>query len=140
MARPSSRVLLSVLPGLPKMCLLIVRFLILFSLTRSLIAVWSSPSTAILVSVAHKLTAALTEGDKAQIFPLNPSKTSPDLPSLRQAQEARAIHLKEVFVKDGPSRPTVSGAPTSEKGKRRDWLPLLIREALGMSYERGHML
>lgn len=89
-----------------------------------------------LVSPSHSLTAGLAAGDKAQVFPINSGKASPSIPSLRQAQEARTIQLKEVPV--GEARPASSGVnasrtPDKDKGKRRDWLPLLIREALGMS-------
>ncbi|KAI0783501.1 AAA family ATPase [Abortiporus biennis] len=75
------------------------------------------------------LTAHLNEGDKVQIVPLNLSKLPPGFPSLKNAQEARTVHLKETNASSRLSSAT-SKASEGDKGKRRDWLPLLIREAL----------
>ena len=55
------------------------------------------------------------------------------MPSLRQAQLAHTIHMKEVPVAKngaGPMSKLASAKTDVGKGKRRDWLTLLIREAL----------
>ncbi|KAK7689982.1 hypothetical protein QCA50_006623 [Cerrena zonata] len=89
-----------------------------------------SPDT-ILISPSHQLTAGLLKSDRAQIFTLNSGKTSSGLPTLRQAQEARTVQLKEVSITESPSsHPEANATQSQDKGKRRDWLPLLIREAL----------
>lgn len=80
---------------------------------------------AILVSNPVLLTARVKEGTKVQLHALNQSKLPAGLPSLRQVQEARTVRVREVTTS------LSTRLPGSEKGKRRDWLPLLIREALG---------
>ncbi|CAL1713789.1 unnamed protein product [Somion occarium] len=85
----------------------------------------------VLVSSPHLLTARLAQGERVQLFQLNTAKSLPGLPSLRQAQEARTVHLKELSRTDERlDRSGASSSAHSDKGKRRDWLPLLIREAL----------
>lgn len=71
------------------------------------------------------LTARLKEGGKVRVHPLSQSKLPPGLPSLRQIQEARTIRLRET------SAVGQAKSHGAEKGKQRDWLPLLLREALG---------
>lgn len=73
-------------------------------------------------------TARLAEGSKARVYPLS-SKTPQWLTPLSRCEEARTIRLREISKGEGSSFPK----PTdSTKGKNRDWLPLLLREALGM--------
>lgn len=62
------------------------------------------------------------------IFPLNHARLPPGLPNLRHAIEARIARFQESPI-DEDSRIS-SAIPQAEKGKRRDWLPLLLREAL----------
>ncbi|KAF7798284.1 hypothetical protein EIP86_009503 [Pleurotus ostreatoroseus] len=80
---------------------------------------------AILVSNPVLLTARVKEGAKVQLHALAQSKLPAGTPSLRQAQEARTVRMREITAS------LSKNLPGSEKGKRRDWLPLLIREALG---------
>lgn len=80
------------------------------------------------MSNALLLTAHLKEGAKIQLHALNQSKLPAGLPSLRQVQEARTVRVREL---NAGLNKKISSA---EKGKRRDWLPLLIREALGMHF------
>ncbi|EGO23346.1 hypothetical protein SERLADRAFT_438665 [Serpula lacrymans var. lacrymans S7.9] len=86
---------------------------------------------SILVSSSILLTAGLVEGTKVQIFPLTgkvSSKVPLGLPSPRDIREAGTIRFKEISRSTNPSlNPTI----TREKGKRRDWLTLLLREHLG---------
>ncbi|KAI0642851.1 AAA family ATPase [Trametes meyenii] len=88
---------------------------------------------SILVSTSLLLTARVTPGAKVNLFSLDAPKLPSGVPSLRQAELAQTIRVKEVF---GEKRVAISSAPTSSKspdtgkGKRRDWLTLLIRESL----------
>ena len=90
---------------------------------------------AILVSPPLLLTARVTPGTKVNVFSLDAPKLPPGVPSLRHAELAQTVRVKEVF--DG-KRAAISTASTSSsskspdagKGKRRDWLALLIRESL----------
>ncbi|EGN94544.1 hypothetical protein SERLA73DRAFT_77916 [Serpula lacrymans var. lacrymans S7.3] len=86
---------------------------------------------SILVSSSILLTAGLVEGTKVQIFPLTgkvSSKVPLGLPSLRDIREAGTIRFREISRSTSPSlNPTI----TRKKGKRRDWLSLLLREHLG---------
>lgn len=85
----------------------------------------------VLLSPSLFLTARLQEGDEIQIFPLHGKAVIKDksfLPSLRDAQEAGYIRLREIF-----SGSTTRGARTdvADSGKHRDWLTILLREHLG---------
>ena len=96
-------------------------------------------SIVVVISSSLALTAGLSELDKVHVFPINGAKNSAAgwLPSLKQVQEARYIRVQEVPITGSPRRHknAVTSKPgDSEKGKRRDWLPLLVREALGKSF------
>ncbi len=89
---------------------------------------------AILVSPPLLLTAKVSQGAKVNIFSLDAPKLPPGIPSLRQAELAQIIRVKEV-----PSRQNKTAGSSSKpnakdsdsgKGRTRDWLTLLIREAL----------
>ncbi|KAH8082458.1 AAA family ATPase [Cristinia sonorae] len=86
---------------------------------------------SIVVSSPLTLTGGFAHGDKIQISPLNGGKLPAGLPSLKKIQEARTVKVQEVNI---PGVSGKSAAPLrnadGEKGKRRDWLPLLVREAL----------
>ncbi|KAI0671254.1 AAA family ATPase [Trametes maxima] len=89
---------------------------------------------SILVSTPLLLTARVTPGVKVNLFSLDAPKLPSGVPSLRHAELAQTIRVKEVF---GEKRVAISSASTSSpksphtgKGKRRDWLTLLIRESL----------
>ncbi|KAI0072999.1 AAA family ATPase [Panus rudis PR-1116 ss-1] len=85
-----------------------------------------SPDT-VLISHPMFLTARLAEGDKIKIVQINQTKSPPGFPTLRQTQEARIIQVREI---SNPSTTQSKPSSTPDKGKRRDWLPLLIRESL----------
>lgn len=70
-------------------------------------------------------------GEHATLYALGDSKSPVGLPSLRQIKEARLISLIEVISKEASAQPL---AVADEKGKRRDWLSLLLREALGAPF------
>ncbi|KAI0823937.1 AAA family ATPase [Trametes gibbosa] len=98
---------------------------------------WPSPDLAqysILVSLPLLLTARVTPGAKVNLFSLDAPKLPPGVPSLRQAELAHAVRVRELF--DGKGAAISSGSasssknPDSGKGKRKDWLTLLIRESL----------
>ncbi|KAI9065950.1 AAA-domain-containing protein [Trametes sanguinea] len=98
---------------------------------------WPSPELSqdsILVSPPLLLTARVTPGSKVNIFSLDAPKLPPGVPSLRNAEVAHTVRVKEVA---DDKRPAISPASASSsksqdpgKGKRRDWLALLIRESL----------
>ncbi|KAN0118673.1 AAA ATPase [Russula decolorans] len=78
------------------------------------------------------LTAHLSEGSKAVIFPLISihATTRPTwLPSLHEAHHADTVRLCEIDVNRAPIMTSVS-EKLSEKVKQRDWLRLLLRESL----------
>lgn len=75
----------------------------------------------IYVSASHLLTAGIKGGAKIRITHLSDKKTSPTLKIIKNAQY---IHLSETLNQD---------PPTSNSGKRPDWLTLLVREVLGMN-------
>ena len=84
---------------------------------------------AIFVSSALLATAQLSEGSKARLYPMT-GKVPQWLPTIGRAVEARTIQLGEINHGDDlPKLKTSDG----EKGKSRDWLPLLLREALSLS-------
>ncbi|OSC98204.1 AAA family ATPase [Trametes coccinea BRFM310] len=89
---------------------------------------------SILVSPPLLLTARVTPGSKVNIFSLDAPKLPPGVPSLRNAEVAHTVRVKEVT---DDKRPAISPASASSsksqdagKGKRKDWLTLLIRESL----------
>ncbi|TCD65859.1 AAA+-type ATPase [Steccherinum ochraceum] len=85
----------------------------------------------IFISSPLALTAGLLESDKVRVTPLGTGRPAAGLPSLKQAQEARTIHVREIpFLQDSGESTATSVTVDGEKGKRRDWLPLLVREAL----------
>ena len=69
-------------------------------------------------------------GKRGTLHVLGESKSPLNLPSLRKIIEAGSISLVEVLSKEFETS-ALRSAATDEKGKRRDWLPLLLREALG---------
>lgn len=77
-------------------------------------------SIGIYVSASHLLSAGIQGGAKVRITLLSDKKTSPSLKNIKIAQY---IHLSEILQQDPPS---------SNSGKRPDWLTLLVREVLGM--------
>ncbi|KAI0775577.1 AAA family ATPase [Trametes elegans] len=98
---------------------------------------WPSPDVSqdsILVSLPLLLTARVSPGAKVNLFSLDAPKLPPGVPSLRQAELAHTIHVKEVFDKKhsaiSSASPSSSKSQDVGKGKRRDWLTLLIRESL----------
>ncbi|PIL34827.1 transporter [Ganoderma sinense ZZ0214-1] len=88
---------------------------------------------AILVSAPLLLTAKVSQGAKVSLFALGSSKSPPGAPSLRHAELAQVIRVKEVFCEAG-SQASSSRVPSKStdhrKGNRRDWLTLQVREAL----------
>ncbi|KAG1739442.1 P-loop containing nucleoside triphosphate hydrolase protein [Suillus paluster] len=88
------------------------------------------PQDAILISSSLFLTARLKEGTKVQVFDLSDQGTGrlpPGLPTLRDVEEAGTIRLREISIK----APTSQDVANSQgKGKRRDWLTLILREYL----------
>src|SRR6267154_2611335 len=79
------------------------------------------------------LTAHLSEGSKAVIFPLSSihATTHPTwLPSLEEAYHADTVRLCEIDVNRAPIMASVS-EKLPEKVKQRDWLRFLLRESLG---------
>ncbi|KAI1789928.1 AAA family ATPase [Ganoderma leucocontextum] len=97
---------------------------------------WPSPDVpqdSILVSPPLLLTAKVSQGSKVSIFFLDSPKVSPGAPSLRHAELAQVVRVKEVFC-EPDSQPSSSKVPSKStehrKGDRRDWLTLLVREAL----------
>ena len=83
---------------------------------------------AISVSSGLLSTAHLLEGSKARVYSLG-SKVPQWLPSLNRCEEARIVRLREVTeAENGASRKSTDAT----KGKSRDWLPLLLREKLGL--------
>lgn len=89
--------------------------------------------SAIIVSPPLLLTAKVSQGSKVSLIALGSSKVPPGAPSLRHAELAQAVRVKEVFCEQG-SQASSSKVPSKStdhrKGNRRDWLTLLVREAL----------
>lgn len=84
------------------------------------------------------LTARLTVGQHSTIYPLTgpaTPKLPQGIPSLSSFKQASVVRLKEITVGLPKTTPWIAGATSSiESGtKRKDWLDLLLREALGMS-------
>ncbi|TFY59854.1 hypothetical protein EVG20_g7635, partial [Dentipellis fragilis] len=86
---------------------------------------------AVHVSPSLLFTLRTTEGSQVRIFPLasQSPKSAPWIPSLRFATEAGSIRLREVDATGNPLPPLEKSAK-EDKGKRRDWLTLLVRETL----------
>ena len=79
------------------------------------------------VTRSHLITAGLTLGGEASIYPLSGTVPS-GIPALRQVQEAGAVRVAvKTRVKD------VTG-PRFPGGKPRDWLTLLVKEQLGLCF------
>jgi AAA family ATPase len=92
-----------------------------------------------LLSPSLLLTARLEEGSQVQVFPLHgktANKHNSFLPSLRDAQEAGYIRLRE--ISEGPTKSAQVDTPDS--GKRRDWLAILLREHLGKCHIHYHVV
>ncbi len=89
--------------------------------------------SAILVSPPLLLTAKVSQGSKVSLFALGSSKVPPGAPSLRHAELAQVVRVKEVFC-EPESQASSSNVPSKSTGHRtghrRDWLTLLVREAL----------
>lgn len=86
------------------------------------------------------LTAHLTPGAKAQLFPLASGRPPKHIPSLKNARAAHTIRMREVLPEPSPTLTdprskahSSAQAQSAATAKRRDWLTLLVRETLGMS-------
>lgn len=92
----------------------------------------NAPSTlAISVSSSLLLTARLQIDRPAYLFSLAPSRSSSNLPSLKNAKEASVIRLREC---------STSGLATRSNVKKpRDWFNLLLRETLGTIFSAGYL-
>lgn len=91
-----------------------------------------SSTPGVLVSSSFLLTAGLTSGQRARVFPLSglaSVKLPPGIPSLRNVQEAGSIRLREILI--GGRVPQVSIASGSNN-QQPHWLNLAAREILGM--------
>ncbi|KAG0701900.1 P-loop containing nucleoside triphosphate hydrolase protein [Suillus ampliporus] len=88
------------------------------------------PQDAVFISSSLFLTARLKEGTKVQLFDLSDQSAGrllPGFPTLRDVEEAGTIRLREISIK----APTTQHVTNSQgKGKRRDWLTLILREYL----------
>ncbi|TBU25070.1 AAA family ATPase [Dichomitus squalens] len=88
---------------------------------------------SIFVSPPLLLTARVSQGSKVNLFSLDAPKVPPSIPSLRHAKLAQVIRVKEV---SGEQTSSISSSKefirTAEarKSPRRNWLTLLVREAL----------
>ncbi|GJE86889.1 AAA family ATPase [Phanerochaete sordida] len=82
------------------------------------------PAEVVQVSPALLATARLTSGSKVKLYSLS-GKVPQWLPTLSKCEEARTVHLREVTESGTHVKST-----EASKGKHRDWLPLLLREAL----------
>ncbi|KAH9850128.1 AAA family ATPase [Lenzites betulinus] len=98
---------------------------------------WPSPDlsqNSIIVSPPLLLTARVTPGSKVNLFSLDAPKLPSGVPSLRQAELAQVVRVRELFDKKDAAissgSASSSKSPDSGKGKRKDWLTLLIRESL----------
>lgn len=77
------------------------------------------------------MTAQVNVGEHGNLHALGDSKSPLGLPSLRQVKEAGLISVIEVISKGAPIK---SHAIADEKGRRQDWLSLLLRETLGTHF------
>ncbi|KAF9473994.1 AAA-domain-containing protein [Pholiota conissans] len=95
--------------------------------------VWPSldlSQDSVLVSSSLLLTAGLTPGQRARVFPLSglaSVKLPPGIPSLRNVQEAGSIRLREI-LSEGRVPPISS--PSGSNDPQHHWLNLAAREVL----------
>ncbi|KAG1794579.1 P-loop containing nucleoside triphosphate hydrolase protein [Suillus plorans] len=95
------------------------------------------PQDVILISSSLFLTARLKEGATVQVFDVSDQGAGrPPLgsPTMRDVQEAGTICLREISIR---TRTMQNMADSQGKGKRRDWLTLLLREYLSTSVLGG---
>ncbi|KAG1814126.1 P-loop containing nucleoside triphosphate hydrolase protein [Suillus variegatus] len=88
------------------------------------------PQDVILISSSLFLTARLKEGAAVQVFDVSDQgagRPPLGLPTIRDVQEAGTICLREISIR---TRTMQNMADSQGKGKRRDWLTLLLREYL----------
>ncbi|KAG1899678.1 P-loop containing nucleoside triphosphate hydrolase protein [Suillus fuscotomentosus] len=88
------------------------------------------PQDVILISSSLFLTARLKEGAAVQVFDVSDQgagRPPLGLPTIRDVQEAGTISLREISIR---TRTIQNMADSQGKGKRRDWLTLLLREYL----------
>ncbi|KAI0093429.1 AAA family ATPase [Irpex rosettiformis] len=85
------------------------------------------PLDTVAVSDSLALAVEVVEGTRIQLFPLNSSTLPFPLSQIKRPREARYVRVKEVKIA-GSERTKPLADET--KGKRKDWLPLLIREHL----------
>ncbi|PCH40447.1 AAA family ATPase [Wolfiporia cocos MD-104 SS10] len=86
---------------------------------------------SVFVSSSLLLTAGVTDGARVTITPLNNAKLPSRFPSLRKVQTARTVRVKEITNSATPPQGSARSKPLGPSNtKRRDWLTLLIREAL----------
>ncbi|KAI0691255.1 AAA family ATPase [Cerioporus squamosus] len=90
---------------------------------------------SIQISPPLLLTARISKGSRVSVFPLEATKVPAGIPPLRHAELAQHICVKEVSREQDGASNSVPKAPTpkessSGSSRRRDWLTLLIREAL----------
>ncbi|KAL6299444.1 AAA family ATPase [Sparassis latifolia] len=85
---------------------------------------------SVLVASSLLLTAHLVEGAKVVIFQLNGARLPPGLPSLRKLRRAETVRLTEILGQQRSTKFDSASSRAVDKGKRRDWLSLLVREAL----------
>ncbi|KZT12250.1 AAA family ATPase [Laetiporus sulphureus 93-53] len=83
---------------------------------------------SVLASSSLLLTAHVPEGSKVKVIPLNSRKLPSHLPPVRSAQAAQAVHVREQGSRRAKAPSAKQAQPSNTK--RRDWLALLIREAL----------
>jgi len=87
---------------------------------------------ALQISSSLLLTAGLVVGQRARIFPLSgfasTAKLPPWLPSLRQAQEAASVRLREIPTQYNSLH---VGRSSGSESQHNDWLRLSAREVLG---------
>ncbi|KAG1854042.1 AAA-domain-containing protein [Suillus tomentosus] len=88
------------------------------------------PQDVILISSSLFLTARLKEGATVQVFDVSDQgagRPPLGLPTIRDVQEAGTICLREISIR---TRTMQNMVDSQGKGKRRDWLTLLLREYL----------
>lgn len=85
-----------------------------------------------LISTSHLRTLGLEAGEVVRVFPLSATSSTPQygLPSIKAAQEAKLICLREITSLQ-PVSP--SNCPSSSQKQQKDWLSLAAREVLGTS-------
>ncbi|RPD56727.1 AAA family ATPase [Lentinus tigrinus ALCF2SS1-7] len=94
------------------------------------------PPDSVQISPPLLLTARLSKGSKVSVLPLDAPKLPAGIPSIRRAEMAQRIRVKEVFQEQDAALSSVPNASASPKesgsgsSRRRDWLTLMIREAL----------